>query len=143
MPGPPSGRSQLRVLIAEDAPAFAAALEELIVRDERIDVVGIATDGNEAVEMAARLEPEMILMDIHMPRLDGLAATQKIRDQGSSAAIVVLSGDDSSLDTEALDAGASAFVRKSDGAEAILGVLFEIGALIALARTATSASAVS
>jgi DNA-binding NarL/FixJ family response regulator len=131
----------LRVLIAEDSPAFAATLEELLGRDERIDVVGVAADGQEAVEMVRLLDPDMVLMDIHMPRLDGLAATREIREQGASMAIVILSGDDASMASDALDAGASAFVRKSDGAEAILGVLFELGALIALARAPASSIA--
>lgn len=131
-------RSRLRLLIADDETSFARTLEELVAPDDRIGVVGSATNGEEAVEMAGRLDPDVILMDIAMPRLDGLAAIRRIRAAGSTAAIVVLTGSETSIDGDALDAGANAFVRKSEGVEALLPVLFELTALIELARAPSS-----
>jgi DNA-binding NarL/FixJ family response regulator len=133
----PSERS-LRLLIAEDDTNFAKALEEFLAADDRVGVVGSATNGEEAVEMAGRLEPNVILMDIAMPRLDGLTAIRRIRATGSTAAIVVLTGSEGSIYGEALDAGADALVRKSEGVAALLPILFELTALIELARVPTS-----
>ena len=82
----------VRVLIADDHRVFAESLRLVLASDERIDVVGVAHDGCEAVALATSLRPDAILMDVEMPRLDGIEAILRIREAGSTARIVVLSG---------------------------------------------------
>ena len=73
-------KEPLRVLIADDHRLFAEALEAILAADERIEVVGQAGDGGQAVELANRLGPDVVLMDVSMPVLDGFEATREIRD---------------------------------------------------------------
>ena len=70
--------NQVRVLIADDERLFAEALEAILTTDERIDVVGRAANGEEAVALARDDRPDVVLMDIAMPVLDGIAATEAI-----------------------------------------------------------------
>jgi DNA-binding NarL/FixJ family response regulator len=117
--------SHIRVLIADEQPLFARSLEALLGYDERIEVVGRARDGREAVELTTSLAPDVVLMDISMPVMDGFEATRQIRASGSVAKVIVLTGSDSRGDvTRARDAGAAGYVAKarigSDLLEAIL-----------------------
>ena len=70
----------LRILIADDHRLFAEALEAILGSDERIEVVGQASDGEQAVELARKLGPDVVLMDVSMPVLDGFEATREIRE---------------------------------------------------------------
>jgi DNA-binding NarL/FixJ family response regulator len=72
MPSAVSFGRAVRVLIADDHRLFAESLMTVLSEDERVDVVGIAADGREAVELAAELRPDVILMDLKMPVMDGL-----------------------------------------------------------------------
>src|SRR2546423_10367577 len=79
----------LRVLIADDHRLFAEALEAILGTDERIEVVGQASDGGQAVELARKLGPDVVLMDVSMPVPDGFEATREIR-AGSDAVPVLI-----------------------------------------------------
>lgn len=104
----------LRVLIADDHRAFAESLRFVLSCEERIHVVGIAVDGNEAVALASSLRPDAIVMDVDMPCLDGIEAVLRIREAGSTARIVVLTGSDSpAYEDSALAAEADAFLKKN------------------------------
>src|SRR5207244_1738232 len=79
---------------------FGEALESILATDDRLEVVGHAGDGAEAVQLALSLDPDVILMDISMPVMDGFQATQQIRRQRRHACILMLTGSDSRTDLE-------------------------------------------
>jgi CheY-like chemotaxis protein len=110
---PPRGpNSRLRVLIADDHSLFAEALSTILHLEEGVDVVGHARNGQEAVDLAASLLPDLILIDLDMPVMNGLEAIRRIREN-SQVAVLLLTGSDSSHQiASALAAGASGFLRK-------------------------------
>ncbi len=102
-----------RVLIADDHVLFAEALEAILVGDERIRVVGRAANGLEAVELASSLRPDIVLMDISMPVMDGIEATARIVEDDPRTRVLVLTGSDSPRDVDAARrAGAAGYVTK-------------------------------
>jgi DNA-binding NarL/FixJ family response regulator len=101
------------VLIADDHRPFTEVVEAMLAPEERIEVVGAALDGEQAVELAQALQPNVVLMDISMPRLDGIEATRRIRDEVPSARVLMLSGSNAPEDVaRARTAGASGYVTK-------------------------------
>jgi DNA-binding NarL/FixJ family response regulator len=120
--------NQVRVLIADDQRLFAEALEAILTTDARIAVVGRAANGVEAVELTRDDRPDVVLMDIAMPVLDGIAATEAIAAETPETRVVVLTGSDAPEDiTRARAAGASGYVTKDqvagDLVRAILGAV--------------------
>ena len=102
-----------RVLVVEDDDSFAEALRELLEADGRLVVAGRARDGQEAIELAEALRPDVVLMDIVLPVLDGVEATREVRRRQPTIAVVAVTG--SEYEERALemrDAGAVDFVRK-------------------------------
>jgi len=115
---------KIRVLVADDQSMVRAGFRMLLAHQEDIDVVAEASNGLEAVEKADRFRPDVILMDIRMPELDGLEATRRILATDNGARILVLTTFD--LDEyvyEALRAGASGFVLKDDPPEQLLAAI--------------------
>jgi DNA-binding NarL/FixJ family response regulator len=117
----------VRVLIADDEPLFVEMLEALLDADPRIEVVGAARDGGEAVQLAIELEPDVTLMDISMPAMDGIEAVRRIVDRQPEAAIVMLTGSSAASDVDrSRQAGAVGFLTKdrihSELIETVLGV---------------------
>jgi DNA-binding NarL/FixJ family response regulator len=111
----------LRVLIADDEPLFAEALEVLLGADERIEVVGRAGDGSQAVRLAQELDPDVVLMDLSMPGVDGFGATRQILAGEGDTHIVVLSGSDDPADiAKAREAGAAGYITKDRIAERLV-----------------------
>jgi DNA-binding NarL/FixJ family response regulator len=103
----------IRVLIADDHRLFAEALEAILSGESQIEVVGRARNGAEAVELALELEPDVVLMDISMPVMDGIEATRRIRDARPDACVVMLTGSTSVADVDrSRDAGATGYVTK-------------------------------
>jgi DNA-binding NarL/FixJ family response regulator len=103
----------LTVLIADDNALFANALQGILGSEKSIRVVGHAKDGEEAARLTAELTPDVVLMDLSMPSLDGFEATRRIRATTPGAAVVVLTGSLESADEErAIEAGAAGFVTK-------------------------------
>jgi two-component system chemotaxis response regulator CheB len=108
----------IRVLVAEDSRAERALLVSILESDPAIRVVGEAADGAQAVEMTLRLRPDLVTMDVHMPRLDGLEATREIMVRAPTPIVVVSSSvrpDDIALSLRATGAGALAAVAKPEG----------------------------
>jgi DNA-binding NarL/FixJ family response regulator len=119
----------IRVLVADDQSMVRAGFRMLLSSQEDIEVVAEASNGLEAVEKAARFGPTVVLMDIRMPELDGLQATQRILAADDTARILVLTTFD--LDEyvyEALRAGASGFVLKDDPPEQLLAAVRTVAA---------------
>jgi DNA-binding NarL/FixJ family response regulator len=104
----------IRVLLADDQKLFAESLRTLIeTYAEDIEVVGIASDGVEAVQLCEELSPDLILMDVRMPNMDGVEATQKIFEKTTSVRIMVLSTfDEDEYVKTALHYGASGYLLK-------------------------------
>lgn len=122
----------MRVLIADDHRLFANSLMSVLSEDERVEVVGIADNGAEAVKLADELRPDVILMDLRMPVMDGLEATRRIREAQPATQVLLLTGTDSPIETEATAAGAMAFLRKESGVEELRQVFFEVASLAAV-----------
>jgi DNA-binding NarL/FixJ family response regulator len=103
----------VRVLIADDHVLFAQALEAILSLDGRIEVVGRASDGQQAVELTRELCPDVVLMDLSMPRADGFDATRQIRDANAGTRVLVLTGSPDATDVaRARDAGADGYLTK-------------------------------
>jgi DNA-binding NarL/FixJ family response regulator len=104
----------IRLLLAEDHPVVRAGLERLLANEEDIELVGAAADGAEAVEIAGRLRPDVVLMDLSMPVMDGIDATRRITEahDGAVSVVVLTSFADREQVMEALDAGASGYLLK-------------------------------
>ena len=117
----------LRVLIADDQRLFAEALEAILGGDDRIAVVGHAGDGREAVRLARDLKPDVVLMDISMPVLDGIEAARQIRTTDGEASILMLTGSNSRSDVDrARKAGAAGYVTKDRIAAELIDAIMEI-----------------
>jgi DNA-binding NarL/FixJ family response regulator len=117
----------IRVLIADDHRLFAEALEAILAGDERIKVVGHAGDGREAVRLADDLKPDVVLMDISMPVLDGIEAAREIRASDGDRRILMLTGSNSRSDVDrARSAGAAGYVTKDRIAAELIDAIVEI-----------------
>jgi DNA-binding NarL/FixJ family response regulator len=118
-----------RVLIADDHALFAEALEAILAADGRIAIVGRAVNGEQAVELAASLRPDVILMDISMPVMDGIEATQRIVQAKPATRVLVLTGSDSPRDIDsARRAGAAGYVTKDRIAAELVEAILEASA---------------
>jgi len=108
-------KSEIRVLVVEDSPTARALLVYLLEEDPEIQVVGQAADGHQAVEMAVRLRPDLITMDVVLPDMDGLEATRRIMARCPAPILIVTAHADSpelNVAFEALKAGALDMVAK-------------------------------
>ena len=104
---------RVRVVIADDQRLFAEALEAILSTDGRIDVVGRALDGRGAVALAREHQPDIVLMDIAMPVMNGIEATRAIRSELPETRVIVLTGSAATQDVDrARTAGASGYVTK-------------------------------
>ncbi|WP_328319718.1 response regulator transcription factor [Streptomyces sp. NBC_00388] len=115
---------RVRVLLADDEALIRAGIRAVLSADPSIEVVAEAADGHEAVELALRHRPDVALLDIRMPRLDGLQAAEQLRTAAPDTALVMLTtfSEDAYI-VRALDSGVSGFLLKSgDPRELIAGV---------------------
>lgn len=114
----------VRVAIADDQRVVREGLETLLGLVDGIEVVGSAADGEAALELAARTEPDVMLMDLRMPRIDGVEATERLRSSSPGTAVLVLTtyADDDVL-FPALRAGARGYLTKDAGADEIAAAI--------------------
>ena len=114
----------VRVLLVDDHNIVRAGLKALLESTGRIDVVGEASSGKEAVDEARRLEPEIIIMDLSMPGMDGVQATRSITELGLETRILVLTNhDEDEFLIPALNAGAAGFLNKSVADTDLMGAI--------------------
>ena len=105
---------KIRVLLAEDHVVVREGTRELLQREQDIKVVGEAGDGEEAVELTVKLRPDVVIMDIAMPRLNGIEATKQIKALYPAAAVLILTAYDNDQYIFALlDAGAAGYLLKN------------------------------
>jgi DNA-binding NarL/FixJ family response regulator len=120
---------RLRVLVADDNLLFAEALTQLLESDERIHVVGCASNGAEAVDFARKLEPDLVLSDIKMPLMTGIEATERILAWRPDTTVLLVSGHGSPSEIqEGLRAGAVGCLAKDDMSLAIVETVLDYAA---------------
>jgi DNA-binding NarL/FixJ family response regulator len=111
----------IRLLLVDDRPAVRRGLRIWLALDPNMEVVGEASDGAEAITLARALRPDVILMDVEMPGMDGISATTALRSVVPQSAVVILPlYDDAATRTLAREAGAAAFVAKHQMEETLL-----------------------
>jgi len=119
----------VRVLIADDDNLMRAGLRAVLSSDGRIEVIGEAADGREAIEQARLLAPDVVLMDVRMPGLDGIAATREIATSVPHSRLLVLTTfEDDDYVFGALSAGASGFLLKRTEPEQLIDAIHTIAA---------------
>jgi DNA-binding NarL/FixJ family response regulator len=119
-----SDDSPARVLIVEDDPMMQLGLEQSLAKCAQVTVVGKAEDGYTAVEMAKQLQPDIVVMDIGLPRLDGIAATQQIKEALPNVRVVMLTSHTTENEViGALSSGADAYCVKGTSVESLLAAI--------------------
>ncbi|TMD34882.1 MAG: response regulator transcription factor [Chloroflexi bacterium] len=117
----------VRVVIADDQTLFRAGLARLLNEDPRVDVIGQAIDGADAAKLAAKLKPDVVLMDLKMPNLDGIEATRQIVEADPSVKVLILTTFETDNHViQALKVGASGYVLKDSSAEAIVSSIVAV-----------------
>ena len=122
-------QKSIRILIADDHYVVRMGLTALVETEPDLQVVGEAADGVQVVELFKKLEPDLVLMDLRMPRTDGIIATRQIREQFPHARILMLTTYDGDDDIhKALSAGASGYLLKNSTRESLIPALRAVAA---------------
>ena len=121
--------SQIRIVLADDTVEYRQLLRLILEQDGRFQVVGEASDGEEAVRVAEQEQPDAVVIDLAMPVLDGLQAIPRIQAASPDTSIVVLSGFARGvIDLDSLARGASAYVEKGEAFSTIVATLLAVTA---------------
>jgi two-component system, NarL family, nitrate/nitrite response regulator NarL len=121
--------SAVRVLIVDDEPLFRQMLQSLLEVEEGVEIVGKGANGEQAVSLAQELEPDVIVMDVSMPVMDGLEATREIRERDPEARVLILTGGTNASDVDkARTAGASSYLTKDRIAAELVAEIRNLGA---------------
>jgi DNA-binding NarL/FixJ family response regulator len=106
----------IRVALADDAPEMRLLLRYALEDDGQFEVVGEATDGDEAMELLERETPDVIVLDMAMPKMDGLEVLAAMRKRGLTPKVLAFSGFDGGVEAEARNLGAQGYLRKGTAA---------------------------
>ncbi len=121
----------VRVLIADDHLLFAEALEAVLGMEERIEVVGRAADGQQAVELAKKLEPDVVALDISMPIMDGFEAAAQLEQLERPPAVLMLTGSNAPEDVDrARRVGAKGYITKDAIAQRLVEAILAAAATL-------------
>jgi DNA-binding NarL/FixJ family response regulator len=116
----------IRIVLADDDPAFLEALGVALERDGRFEVIGLAADGGEAFQLGRSLEPDVVVMDGEMPRIDGWEAARLLRESNARTHVLMVSGADPDVVAHrAASVGVSSFLSKTSFDE-ILNAVAEL-----------------
>ena len=116
-----AGTRTIRLLVVDDRPSVRRGLRIWLALEPNMEVVGEASDGSEAISLARTLHPDVVLIDVEMPGMDGISATAALRSLAPQSAVVILTlYDDAATRTRAREAGAAAFVAKHRMEETLL-----------------------
>jgi len=119
-----AAKRKVSVLIADDQTLFREGIKDLLEGERSIEVIGEAADGSEVVKMAKKLKPNVILMDIKLPHLDGVSATRQIRKECPDTNVLILSSfEDEAHVMEAIQAGANGYLSKMLPASELVNAL--------------------
>jgi DNA-binding NarL/FixJ family response regulator len=111
----------IRVLVADDDRSFLGSLRELIDQQPELEVVATAVDGIQAIELAEQLEPDAVVLDLHMPLLDGVSAAARLRHDHPSICLIALTGDKApAVHRAVLEAGADEVLLKTEILDGLL-----------------------
>ena len=114
----------IKVLVVDDQQILAEGIKSVLTTSSEVSVVGIASDGLRAVDMCARLKPDVVLMDIRMPNMNGVVATKRIKEIDDGIKIIILTTfDDSDYILSAINNGASGYLLKDIGATALIDAI--------------------
>jgi DNA-binding NarL/FixJ family response regulator len=116
----------LRVVIADDDESFAELVAAMLHDRPELEVIGIAKDGEEAVQLACWQDADIVLMDVDMPRIDGIVATRLVREARPRMCVLMLSGADPERIEEARAAGAIGYVNKLHAPEDLIPALLAL-----------------
>ena len=123
----------IRVLLADDDEPFVEALRPLIEEQPELAVVGAASDGLAAIELCEQLRPDALVIDLHMPLLDGVTAVARLRRDHPSMCVIALTGDTQpALHQAVTEAGADAVLLKSEFVDTLVERLAAAGATVSL-----------
>lgn len=117
----------ISVLIADDFPLIRNALVDAIGRDPDINVVAVAANGAEAVDLAVQHKPDVVLMDVHMPEMSGLVALERIREQAPESRVLMLTATEKAdVFLEAISSGAAGYLNKRVGTRELVQAVITV-----------------
>lgn len=125
----PARTKPIRIIIADDHPIVREGLRRLLSLEEDFEVVGDATDGRELLDKVEQLKPDVVLLDLRMPNLDGLSALQTLQQMGSDAKVIVLTASEDKMEfVQAMKLGCSGIVLKQSSPDLIVASIRKVNA---------------
>jgi len=119
--------AQNRIVIVDDHPVFRQGLRDVLDTDPNLDVIGQAASGEAAIQMIVENEPDVVLMDINLPDLNGLQVTRQIKARRPDIKVIIITGyDDVEQAFHAIRAGASAYCAKDITPESLIGTIYAV-----------------